>query len=392
MRGVQFLRTAIRLFNGACAGCGETPYVKLLSQLFGDRLHGGQRHGLLVDLFAATCRRHPWMTNDKDGRVARPGTNSLFEDNAEFGLGYRLAVDQQTAAARQLLEKLAPVVGEDLAKAILEANQVTESDFVAQRQRVAALVAKLDGRSDDDSANLRLLADFLVRRSVWIVGGDGWAYDIGFGGLDHVLAQTRDVNVLVLDTGVYSNTGGQSSKATPLGAIAKFAAAGKRTQRKDLALQAVSYGNVYVAQVAFGANPQQTLQAFREAEAYPGVSIILAYSHCISHGIDMKTGLSQQQKAVASGYWPLLRYDPALKDVGKAPFRLDSPRPTIKFKDYAYNELRYRALSVNRPEDAAMLLAEAQKQILDKYQTYEEFAQMDAGPDASRAMGAGGKF
>jgi pyruvate-ferredoxin/flavodoxin oxidoreductase len=235
------------------------------------------------------------------------------------------------------------------------------------------------------------VADHLVRRSIWLVGGDGWAYDIGYGGLDHVLASGHDVNVLVLDTEVYSNTGGQASKATPLGAIAKFAAAGKRTARKDLALQAVAYGNVYVAQVAFGANPQQTLQAFREAEAYQGPSLILAYSHCIAHGYDLRNGLSQQDRAVASGYWPLMRYDPELRRVGAAPFRLDSPRPTLPFKDYAYKELRYAALAASRPDDAAALLKQAQEAILEKYHAYEEFAQMDAGPDPTRSMGAARK-
>ncbi len=389
VRGVQFLQPLFE-FNGACAGCGETPYVKLLSQLFGNRLMVANATGC-SSIYSGNLPVTPW-TKDKDGR-GPAWSNSLFEDNAEFGLGFRLAADNHLDLAQSLLKELAPQVGEDLVNAILTAPQIHESELADQRERVGALKVKLlDLKGNKAAESLMSVVDQLVRRSIWIVGGDGWAYDIGYGGLDHVLASGRNINILVMDTEVYSNTGGQASKATPLGAIAKFAAAGKRTQRKDLALQAVSYGNVYVAQVAFGANPQQTLQAFREAEAYPGVSIILAYSHCISHGIDMKTGLSQQQKAVASGYWPLLRYDPALRDVGKAPFRLDSPRPTLKFKDYAYNELRYRALSVNRPEDAAMLLEEAQKQILEKYQTYEEFAQMDAGPDASRAMGAGGKF
>ncbi len=389
VRGVQFLQPLFE-FNGACAGCGETPYVKLLSQLFGDRLMVANATGC-SSIYSGNLPVTPW-TKDKDGR-GPVWSNSLFEDNAEFGLGFRLAADNHLDLAQSLLKELAPQVGEELVNEIITAPQIHESEFRSQRERVGALKVKLlDLKGNKAAESLLSVVDHLVRRSIWIVGGDGWAYDIGYGGLDHVLASGRNINILVMDTEVYSNTGGQASKATPLGAIAKFAAAGKRTQRKDMALQAVSYGNVYVAQVAFGANPQQTLQAFREAEAYPGVSIILAYSHCISHGIDMKTGLSQQQKAVASGYWPLLRYDPALKEVGEAPFQLDSPRPTLKFKDYAYNELRYRALSVSRPEDAAMLLEEAQRQILDKYQTYEEFAQMAGGPDASRAMGAGGKF
>ncbi len=389
VRGVQFLEPLFE-FSGACAGCGETPYVKLLSQLFGDRLMVANATGC-SSIYSGNLPVTPW-TKNSEGR-GPVWSNSLFEDNAEFGLGFRLAADKHLSMAQDLLKSLAPKVGEDLVKAILEAPQIHESEIRAQRERVAALKVKLLALKDDKAAgHLLSVVDQLVRRSVWIVGGDGWAFDIGYGGLDHVLASGKNVNILVMDTEVYSNTGGQASKATPLGAIAKFAAAGKRTPRKDLALQAVSYGNVYVAQIALGANPQQTLQAFREAEAYPGVSIILAYSHCIAHGFDLKKGLSQQDKAVASGYWPLLRYDPALKAVGKAPFRLDSPRPTIPLKDYAYNELRYSALAASRPEEAAALLDEAQKQVVEKYHTYEEFAEMDAGPDASHAMAAATKL
>jgi pyruvate-ferredoxin/flavodoxin oxidoreductase len=237
--------------------------------------------------------------------------------------------------------------------------------------------------------DLLSVVDQLVRRSIWIVGGDGWAYDIGYGGLDHVLASGRNVNVLVLDTEVYSNTGGQASKATPLGAIAKFAAAGKRVPRKDLALQAIAYGNVYVAQVAMGANPQQTLQAFREAEAYEGPSLILAYSHCIAHGFDLRHGLKQQDLAVASGYWPLLRYDPAMREIGEAPFRLDSPRPTVPFKNYAYNELRYSALARSRPAEAGALLHEAQAAVDEKYRSYEKFARMKEGLAPNEIIAAG---
>jgi pyruvate-ferredoxin/flavodoxin oxidoreductase len=245
----------------------------------------------------------------------------------------------------------------------------------AQHERVATLIERLQVLSDDSAAkDLLSVVDHLVRRSIWIVGGDGWAYDIGYGGLDHVLAAARDVNVLVLDTEVYSNTGGQMSKATPLGAIAKFAAAGKRTARKDLALQAIAYGNVYVAQVAMGANPQHTLLAFREAEAYPGPSLILAYCHCIAHGIDMQRGMQQQDLAVASGYWPLFRYNPAMRAIGENPFRLDSLRPTIPFRDYTYNELRYKALAQTRPQEATELLAMAQGMVDEKYRIYEEMA------------------
>ena len=389
VRGVQFLQPLFE-FSGACAGCGETPYVKLLSQLFGDRLMVANATGC-SSIYGGNLPVTPWAKNHEGRGPA--WSNSLFEDNAEFGLGFRLAADKHLALAQDLLRQLAKEIGEDLVAAILEAPQIRESEIRAQRERVAVLKTKLLALKDTEEAeNLLSVVDHLVRRSIWIIGGDGWAYDIGYGGLDHVLASGRDVNVLVMDTEVYSNTGGQASKATPLGAIAKFAAAGKRTARKDLALQAIAYGNVYVAQVAIGANPQQTLLAFREAEAYDGPSLILAYSHCIAHGYDMRNGLSQQNKAVASGYWPLLRYDPALREVGEAPFRLDSPRPTLPFKDYAYNELRYSALAANRPEEAAALLAEAQKLIREKYRTYERFAQMDVGPDASQAMGAAGKF
>ncbi len=389
VRGVQFLEPLFE-FSGACAGCGETPYVKLLSQLFGDRLMVANATGC-SSIYGGNLPVTPWSKNHEGRGPA--WSNSLFEDNAEFGLGFRLAADKHVALARDLLRDLAGEVGEDLVAAILDAPQIRESEIRRQRERVAELKTKLLALKDKAAAShLLSVVDHLVRRSVWIVGGDGWAYDIGYGGLDHVLASGRNVNILVMDTEVYSNTGGQASKATPLGAIAKFAAAGKRTARKDLALQAIAYGNVYVAQVAMGANPQQTLQAFREAEAWEGTSLILAYSHCIAHGYDLRQGLSQQDKAVASGYWPLLRYDPALREVGEAPFRLDSPRPTLPFKDYAYNELRYSALAASRPDEAAALLAEAQQAIRDKYHSYEEFSQMDAGPNASEIMGAARKL
>jgi len=389
VRGVQFLEPLFE-FSGACAGCGETPYVKLLSQLFGDRLMVANATGC-SSIYGGNLPVTPWSKN-AEGR-GPAWSNSLFEDNAEFGLGFRLAADKHLEIARDLLREMADTVGPDLVAAILDAPQISESEIRRQRERVAELKTKLLALKGNAIAdNLLSVVDHLVRRSVWIVGGDGWAYDIGYGGLDHVLASGRNVNILVMDTEVYSNTGGQASKATPLGAIAKFAAAGKRTARKDLALQAIAYGNVYVAQVAMGANPQQTLQAFREAEAWEGTSLILAYSHCIAHGYDLRKGLSQQDKAVGSGYWPLLRYDPALRDVGEAPFRLDSPRPTLPFKDYAYNELRYSALAGSRPDEAAALLGEAQQAIRDKYRSYEEFARMDAGPNPSEIMGAARKL
>jgi pyruvate-ferredoxin/flavodoxin oxidoreductase len=297
-----------------------------------------------------------------------------LSDNAEFGLGFRLAADQQLELAGKLLKQLAPAVGEDLAARILVAPQIQESEIRALRVLVSELKQKLAQRDDEPARNLLTVADHLVRRSVWIVGGDGWAYDIGYGGLDHVLASGRNVNVLVLDTEVYSNTGGQASKATPIGAVAKFAAAGKRVARKDLALQAIAYGNVYVAQIAMGANPQQTLLAFREAEAYEGPSLILAYCQCIAHGIDMRFGMKQQQLAVASGYWPLFRYNPAMRRINENPFRLDSLRPGIPLKDYAYNEIRYTALARANPSDADELLRMAQAVVTEKYHQYEALA------------------
>jgi len=370
VRGVQFLQPLFE-FSGACGGCGETPYLKLLSQLFGDRLQIANATGC-SSIYGGNLPVTPW-TRDAAGR-GPAWSNSLFEDNAEFGLGFRLAADKHLDLARTLLRRLAPTVGDELARSILDAPQGRESELRAQRTRIDALKQKLATLDDETVRDLLSVVDHLVRRSIWIVGGDGWAYDIGYGGLDQVLASGRDVNLLVLDTEVYSNTGGQASKATPLGAVAKFAAAGKRVARKDLALQAIAYGNVYVAQVAMGANPQHTLLAFREAEAYPGPSLIIAYSHCIAHGFDLRYGMQQQALATASGYWPLFRFNPAMRTIGERPFRLDSPRPTIPFKDYAYNELRYRSLAHTDPGAAAMLLAKAQQVVTEKYRQYEELA------------------
>ena len=371
VRGVQFLEPLFE-FSGACAGCGETPYLKLLSQLFGDRAQIANATGC-SSIYGGNLPVTPW-TKNQEGR-GPAWSNSLFEDNAEFGLGFRLAADKHLELAKTLAKGLRDKLGAALVDEILSAPQVQELEIRAQRARVAELIRRLEALPEDPMAkDLLSVVDHLVRRSIWIVGGDGWAYDIGYGGLDHVLASARDVNVLVLDTEVYSNTGGQASKATPLGAIAKFAAAGKRVARKDLALQAIAYGNVYVAQVAMGANLQQTLLAFREAEAYSGPSLILAYCHCIAHGIDMRLGLHQQDLAVACGYWPLFRYNPAMRTIGENPFRLDSPRPTIRFRDYAYNELRYKALSQLRPHEAEELLTMAQAGVDEKYRTYEEMA------------------
>ncbi len=373
VRGVQFLEPTFE-FPGACAGCGETPYLRLLSQLFGDRAQIANATGC-SSIYGANLPATPWSKNHEGRGPA--WSNSLFEDNAEFGLGFRLAADIHFALALELLKKLADKVGPDLAQAIASAPQIEESQIRAQRVRVAMLKARLTGLPDVEAKDLLSVVDHLVRRSIWIVGGDGWAYDIGYGGLDHVLASGKNVNVLVLDTEVYSNTGGQASKATPLGAVAKFAAAGKRTARKDLALQAIAYGNVYVAQVAMGANPQQTLETFRQAEAYDGPSLILAYSHCIAHGIDMRKGMQQQDLAAASGYWPLFRFDPALRIEGESPFRLDSPAPYLPLKAYAYNEIRYSSLARSRPDEAAELLAKAQRGVDEKYRQYTEIAQRD---------------
>jgi pyruvate-ferredoxin/flavodoxin oxidoreductase len=370
VRGVQFLQPLFE-FSGACGGCGETPYLKLLSQLFGDRLQIANATGC-SSIYGGNLPVTPWT---KDAAGHGPAwSNSLFEDNAEFGLGFRLAADKHLELARTLLRQLTPQVGENLARSILDAPQERESELRAQRARVDALKQKLVTIDNETACNLLSVVDHLVRRSIWIVGGDGWAYDIGYGGLDHVLASGRNVNLLVLDTEVYSNTGGQASKATPLGAVAKFAAAGKRVARKDLALPAIAYGNVYVAQVAMGANPQHTLLAFREAEAYAGPSLIIAYSHCIAHGFDLRYGMKQQDLATASGYWPLFRFNPAMRTAGERPFRLDSPRPTIQLKDYAYNELRYRALANIDPKAAEELLGKAQQVVTEKYRQYEKLA------------------
>jgi pyruvate-ferredoxin/flavodoxin oxidoreductase len=380
VRGVQFLEPLFE-FSGACAGCGETPYLKLLSQLFGDRAMIANATGC-SSIYGANLPVTPWGVN-QEGR-GPAWSNSLFEDDAEFGLGFRLAADKHVELAQVLLQSLASELGDTLVAEILAAPQIRESEIRVQRIRVAELKTRLLklAEHDERARDLISVVDHLIRRSIWIVGGDGWAYDIGYGGLDHVLATGRNVNVLVLDTEVYSNTGGQASKATPLAAIAKFAASGKRVARKDLALQAIAYENVYVAQVAMGANPQQTLEAFREAEAYDGPSLILAYCHCIAHGIDMRQGMHQQDLAVASGYWPLFRYNPAMRAAGERPFRLDSPRPTIPLKDYAYNELRYRALATSRPTEAQDLLRQAQAEVIEKYRSYEQFSTLELGPSA----------
>ena len=370
VRGTQFLEPLFE-FSGACAGCGETPYIKLMSQLFGDRLMVANATGC-SSIYGGNLPTTPWTT-DADGR-GPAWSNSLFEDNAEFGLGFRLTVDRHTDLARKRLAELRDALGAKLVDDILSAPQLRESELSAQRERVAEVKHRLESLDGPVATDLRSVVDHLVQRSVWIVGGDGWAYDIGSGGLDHVLASGRNVNVLVLDTEVYSNTGGQMSKATPLGAVAKFASAGKTVPKKDLALQAIAYGNAYVARVAMGADPQQTLRAFREAEAYDGPSLVIAYSHCIAHGIEMRDGLDQQYRAVASGHWPLLRYDPLARKAGGNPFLLDSPRPRIPLSDYIYRELRYRLLVNADPAEAERLLGLAQQAVDERWQVYEEMA------------------
>ena len=372
VKNVQLLRPLFE-FSGACAGCGETPYLKLMSQLFGDRTLIGNATGC-SSIYGGNLPTTPWAQN-AEGR-GPAWSNSLFEDNAEFGLGMRLTIDKQAEFARELIQRLEDVIGADLAAAILMADQSDEAGIDAQRQRVAQLKARLAGVDLPAARDLLAVADMLVKKDVWIIGGDGWAYDIGYGGLDHVLASGRNVNILVLDTEVYSNTGGQASKATPLAAVAKFAAAGKAQAKKDLGLMAMSYGNVYVAQVAMGANDAHTVRAFLEAESYDGPSLIIAYSHCAMHGYDLSKGLEQQKLAVQTGYWPLYRYDPRLKAEGKNPFQLDSKAPSVPLKDYIYNETRYRMLVQSMPERAELLLAEAQKAVEERWRKYEQLANM----------------
>jgi pyruvate-ferredoxin/flavodoxin oxidoreductase len=373
VKGSQVLEPLFE-FSGACSGCGETPYLKLLSQLFGDRLLVANATGC-SSIYGGNLPTTPWSVND-DGR-GPAWANSLFEDNAEFGLGMRVAADVQHDLARSLVDQLRVVVGDGLADAILSADQSTEEGIADQRERVATLktvLAGLNGSSNAASRRLLTLADELVERSLWIVGGDGWAYDIGFGGLDHVLASGRNVNVLVLDTEVYSNTGGQASKSTPRGAVAKFAAAGKGTPKKDLGAIAMAYGHVYVAQIALGANDVQTVKALLEAEAWPGPSLVIAYSTCIAHGIEMSTSMSHQKDAVRSGYWPLYRYDPSAPLRGDARFRLDSHAPSIPVRDFALAETRFSQLLRSRPDDAERLLAEAQDDVDARWRRLEALA------------------
>jgi pyruvate-ferredoxin/flavodoxin oxidoreductase len=381
VKGSQFLQPLFE-YSGACSGCGETPYLKLATQLFGDRMIVANATGC-SSIFGGNLPTTPWTCNLAG--LGPAWANSLFEDNAEFGFGLRLSVDRHAEEARDLLRALAPLVdaaGAPLVDAIVNAGQRDESAIFDQRARVELLKGRLEEwryrpeavGERDAIARLMDLADYLVKKSVWIVGGDGWAYDIGYGGLDHVLASDRDVNILVLDTEVYSNTGGQASKATPRAAVARFAASGKRGGKKDLGLLAMTYGHVYVAHVALGANDTQTVKAFLEAESYPGPSLIIAYAHCIAHGMDIKNGLLQQNRAVASGHWPLYRYDPRGATDGRFPLTLDSKPPKISFEDYAYQETRYNVLTRLDPDAAARLAAEAQQDIDRRWRLYEHLA------------------
>ena len=383
-------------FSGACVGCGETPYIRLATQLFGDRMLVANATGC-SSIYGGNLPTTPYCT-DAAGR-GPAWSNSLFEDNAEFGLGMRLATDQLAESARLQLKALRLELGEGLVDALLGANQSSEAGIHEQRERVAALQARLSHLATPAAARLSAVAEYLIRRSVWIIGGDGWAYDIGFGGLDHVLASGEDVNILVLDTEVYSNTGGQNSKATPLGAVAKFAAGGKPGRKKDLARIAMDYENVYVAQVAYGAKDVHTLKAFLDAESYPGVSIIIAYSPCIAHGVDLSGNLRQQDLAVKSGHWPLLRYDPRLREQGRNPLSVDSAAPSIPFREFARHEARFTVLERSHPEAAGRFMAQAEQNARVRHQEYVELAGLalpesqlaaqNAEPEAAPSAAAG---
>ena len=367
-------------FSGACGGCGETPYVKLLTQLFGDRALIANATGC-SSIYGGNLPTTPYTFN-ADGR-GPAWNNSLFEDNAEFGMGFRLAIDKQMEMAQTLLKKLAGSLGDNLVKELLEAGQKDETGIYAQRERVAALKAKLASDASPEGKRLLSITDYLVRKSVWILGGDGWAYDIGYGGLDHVLASGRNVNVLVVDTEVYSNTGGQMSKATPRGAIAKFASGGKPAPKKDLGLMAIAYGNVYVAKVAMGAKDAQTLKAFAEAEAYDGPSIIIAYSHCIAHGIDTTFGMQNQKAAVDSGQWILYRYNPERVQQGENPLQLDSAGPKMPVMDYLNKEIRFKMLLKSKPEDAKRLFQLAQEDVNMRWALYQHLASQKFGAESA---------
>ncbi|MFY3745078.1 pyruvate:ferredoxin (flavodoxin) oxidoreductase [Anaeromyxobacter sp. Red801] len=388
VKGTQFLEPLFE-FSGACTGCGETPYLKLLTQLYGDRAVIANATGC-SSIFGGNLPTTPY-TQNCEGR-GPAWANSLFEDNAEFGFGMRLAIDKQAEQARELLAVLGPKLGDALVDELLKADQSDETGIEKQRARVAELKAKLQMMDGLEARWLLRIADYLVRKSVWIVGGDGWAYDIGYGGLDHVIAQGRDVNILVLDTEVYSNTGGQASKATPMGAAAKFAVAGKNLPKKDLAMLAMSYGHPYVARVAMGAKDAQTIAAFKEADSYTGTSVIVAYAHCIAHGYEMSEALGQQEKAVDSGYWPLFRYDPRRVAAGDSPLKLDSAAPKIDLARFTEGETRFRQVEQANPQAFAKMLEQAQKDVREKYALYEQLARaMNPANLVPGAAGGNGK-
>jgi len=355
-------------FSGACAGCGETPYLKLVSQLFGDRMLVANATGC-SSIYGGNLPTTPWAQN-ADGR-GPAWSNSLFEDNAEFGLGFRVSIDKQAEFAGELLKTFAPELGDNLVTEILENTQTSEADIYEQRQWVEQVKQRLQGLETPQAKMFLSVADYLVKKSVWIIGGDGWAYDIGYGGLDHVLASGRNVNILVMDTEVYSNTGGQASKATPRAAVAKFAAGGKPSPKKDLGLMAMTYGNVYVASIAMGAKNEQSIKAFMEAEAYPGVSLIIAYSHCIAHGINMTTAMNHQKELVDSGRWLLYRYNPLLTDQGKNPLQLDMRSPKVPIDKTVYSENRFAMLTRSQPEEAKRLMKLAQGDVTTRWAMYE---------------------
>ena len=391
VKGTQFLRPLFE-FSGACAGCGETPYIKLLTQLFGDRMLIGNATGC-SSIYGGNLPTTPYCS-DKDGR-GPTWANSLFEDNAEFGLGLHLAVEQRAKTARMLLQRMAPRLEPDFINEVLAADQSTEAGIAAQRQRVEVIKAAIRGVNTSEAKRLLAVADDLVRKTTWILGGDGWAYDIGYGGLDHVLASGANVKVLVMDTEVYSNTGGQASKATPTGAVAKFAAGGKSIAKKDLALIAMQYGHVYVARIAFGSKDSQTVAAFREAESYNGPALIIAYSHCIAHGYGLELGLEQQKLAVDSGYWPLFRFDPRLVEKGQNGLKLDSAAPKVELAKFMANETRFGILKNVAPARAEELAAQAQAQVRQHFALYQHLAsaggQKPAPPEAKPAVAAAPK-
>jgi len=385
VRGVQYLQPLFE-FSGACTGCGETPYLKVLTQLFGDRMMVANATGC-SSIYGGNLPTTPWAVNDEGRGPA--WANSLFEDNAEFGFGFRLSSDQKRLQASQMLEGLKSELGSELVEDILNHPQKEEVEIRDLREKVELARAALEKLGSSEAKNLLSIIDHLVRRSIWVVGGDGWAYDIGSSGVDHVLASGKNINILVMDTEVYSNTGGQMSKSTPLGAVAKFASGGKVIPKKEVALQAISYGSVYVARIAAGANPQQALQALREAEAYDGPSLVIAYSHCIGQGLDMEQGLAQQRRAVDCGHWPLIRYNPVLREQGRNPFSLDSLRPSIPLSEYRKHETRFMGLARSNPEEAERLLNIAQQIVYRKWSVYEEMATRSArdyDPDARRAQ------